>query len=419
MMNAESSTHTPEGKLDAFEGLRGLASLAVLLSHLIIAFWPVLYNPGHPLMANYPGWAQALTEGPTRVMIDGQHAVVGFFLLSGFVLSLGYFRRPTTEVLSSAAARRYLRLMLPASVSVILGYYAMKWGWMHNQRAAAHMTQLLGMPHTWLRIFYNFDPDMLSPACEAGWYTFFVGRCYYNANLWTMSVELTGSFLVYAFLALFGNLRWRVIFYIAVAVVMTFSARFFMLHFLIGVAVADVYVARERGGWRFRIPALVGLALAGLAIYIVSQKAILENYTILETKVAKSLVAESISGVILLVTTAFCPALQWVFSRRPFVLLGKLSFMLYITHLIVICSLGCYLYLKLQGEQGMSHHTAALWSSGATIAVSFGISCLMYLAVDRPSVTLGSLLYKKWFRHQAAMPTASAERPRLRLVKAA
>ena len=32
------------GKLDCFEGLRGIASLAVLLSHLVSAFWPRVWE---------------------------------------------------------------------------------------------------------------------------------------------------------------------------------------------------------------------------------------------------------------------------------------------------------------------------------------------------------------------------------------
>lgn len=399
----EAGSRANVGKLDAFEGIRGIASLAVFIGHLVIAFWPVLYNPGHPYMILYPNWVVSLAEGPTRVLIDGQFAVVLFFLLSGFVLSLGYFRHPTGDAIASGAARRYLRLMLPASVSIILAYYVMKRGWMYNQWASVHMTQLLSMPHVWLSYFYNFNPNSLSAIREAVWDTFFTGGCNYNKNLWTMSVELAGSFLVYAFVSMFGSLRYRIVYYLAVGAVLALTVRYHMLQFLLGVAVADLYAGWERGNRRFRIPAPIGIALAALAIYLVSCKP-MDHYTILGTQVAKSTCYESACALLLITTTAFCPALQWAFSCRPFVFLGKISFTLYLLHLIAICSLACYVYLKLQGKFGISHNVAGLWASAACMTATVIAAWVMYLAVDRPSIRLTSALYKRIFKVARPQP---------------
>jgi len=393
-----TSTAASEGKLDAFEGIRGLASLTVFLGHLVIAFWPVLYNPGHPLLVNYPRWAVWLAEGPTRVLIDGQYAVVLFFLLSGFVLSLGFFRNPAGDSLISGAARRYLRLMIPAATSILLACFVMKQGWMFNQWAAAHMTVTLQMPHVWLTYFFNFEPTLLSAGREAVYDQFFLGKCRYNSNLWTMSVELAGSFLVYAFVALFGRLRGRGVFYLCVGAVLILTGRYFMVQFLLGVAIADVFAIWERANRPIRIPALVGFGTAYLAFYVVGNKPIQGNYTVLGAEFPKSLCCETASGLLLVFATAFCPALQWAFSRRPFVFLGRISFTLYLVHLIAICSLACYVYLKLQVKAGMTHHQSAIVASFACIATSTSAAWILYRLVDRPSIILAGGLYKRWFK---------------------
>ncbi len=403
------------GKMDAF----GVASVSVFLGHLIIAFWPVLYCPGHPLLANYPKWAAAIADGPGRVLYDGQYAVTLFFLLSGFVLSLAHFRNPTGDALASAAARRYLRLMLPAAASILLACFVMKRGWMFNQWAAAHMTQLLAMPHQWLTYFYDFDPSFRRAAREGVWDVFVTGGCGYNKNLWTMSIELSGSFLVYAFLALFGNLRGRWVFYLAVGGLLAATGRYHMCQFLLGVAVADLYVRWEAAGGRFALPGVVGVPLALAAAYAAGTKTTTGSYTVFGAEVGKAFVQETASGLLLVATTAFCPALQRVFGCRPLVFLGKVSFTLYLLHLIAICSLACYLYLQFQGRWGLGHNAAALAASAACLGATFAAAWVMYLAVDRPSIRLAAALYKTWFRVPAPPGPGAAAVVRPRPAKAA
>jgi hypothetical protein len=90
------------GKLLHLEAVRGLAACAVVLNHLLLAFWPV--------------FAEDRSISPLlKVTYKGSFAVAVFFVLSGFVLSLSFFRTRDVRVVTSAAVRRYPRLALPVA----------------------------------------------------------------------------------------------------------------------------------------------------------------------------------------------------------------------------------------------------------------------------------------------------------------
>ena len=97
-MRAESQ------RLEYFDSIRGLAALAVLLSHSLIFAWPTTV------------WA--FIHAPfVSLAFNGKQAVVMFFVLSGYVLA-----RPYVEVKNQAARkiflpafylRRFIRIWLP------------------------------------------------------------------------------------------------------------------------------------------------------------------------------------------------------------------------------------------------------------------------------------------------------------------
>ena len=103
MIPASDHLQTSSGRprLEALDSLRGLDSLAVLLGHTL-AVCQLNSNFSHwPLINN---------------MFDGRSAVTMFFVLSGFVLTLGHVshsKRPLYLV--PFYARRITRFWLPCS----------------------------------------------------------------------------------------------------------------------------------------------------------------------------------------------------------------------------------------------------------------------------------------------------------------
>jgi len=75
-----SSKRIPE-----FDGLRGVAAIVVVVSHIVAAFMPVLYFG--PEGGTVLSWQGFFAMSPFFVMVSGSFAVFVFFVLSGFVIA--------------------------------------------------------------------------------------------------------------------------------------------------------------------------------------------------------------------------------------------------------------------------------------------------------------------------------------------
>lgn len=100
----------------ALESLRGLAALIVVIHHHLLTF-PDIYP--YPIGATgLVGW---LMYSPLHLIWAGGEAVIFFFLLSGFVLSLGVWRGEPLNM-QTFIVRRIWRIWLPFMVAVTLAW---------------------------------------------------------------------------------------------------------------------------------------------------------------------------------------------------------------------------------------------------------------------------------------------------------
>jgi peptidoglycan/LPS O-acetylase OafA/YrhL len=107
------------GRVPALDGLRGLAALVVLLHHVLLASVPQLayVYDGAPSPRGALVWL--LTYTPLHVVWAGPEAVVVFFVLSGFVLSLPVVRGRRLRP-GSYYPSRFLRLYVPVWAALAL-----------------------------------------------------------------------------------------------------------------------------------------------------------------------------------------------------------------------------------------------------------------------------------------------------------
>lgn len=320
------------------DGLRGWASVMVLLHHVLFYFvdqQEVLYP--YPLI---------------RLASAGRLWVGVFFVLSGFVLSIEYIRTRNQTLLYKMAARRYVRLAIPVSVATLLAYILLVLGMMHHQEMA---TQL---GNTWLTAFFAFPPALGDLIIFPFYDVFFDydPAHSYNPNFWTMPVEFLGSMIIFLLLLTTGNARVRWIGYaIVVAACVFFRSALFGMS--MGLILAELYaMCRKRLAWLWW-GVFIMMAVAALLIRPH------ENSPLLFDSVAVAIV----------LSVLLTPLLQKILSLPLSQFLGRISFPLYLVHMPVLCSLGASAYLQLHRMSGWSeewilHGTALITIAGSILA---------------------------------------------------
>lgn len=328
---------------DYLDGLRGWASLFVLFSHLGPVF--LLATAG-------------LTFAP--FFMDGQLAVYIFFVLSGYVLSIGFFETGNRYLLTSLALRRYPRLTVPILASCGLAFFLVQIGAMQNIPAG------LAAKSPWLEMFYNFPTSFMSMLKYSTVDVYFEATLEsYNAVLWTMQYELLGSFLVLGGLYLLDGARLRIAGYL-VALTLAFHFQSPLGAFVFGMALADLSSSMLiRRVKPYKGYSILATALLATALYIAMFRL---GFT--TTPFGLSAIAACIIGLI-----GMIPFMRQALSSPLSLWLGRISFPLYLTHLLVICSVSSWAYLGMT-KRGYTPVTASVITALLTVAVALGAAML-------------------------------------------
>jgi peptidoglycan/LPS O-acetylase OafA/YrhL len=366
MVNIPVVHETPNEVRAAFlDGMRGWAALMVLGSHLFFVF------------CNYDR-AQA-GQWFLRFPCDGTLAVYIFFVLSGFALSTQFIKSKDRGILASLALRRYLRLTVPILVSVLLAWALMSAGFMANGRAAA----LMG--NGYLASFYNFVPSFKGALSYSLWDIYFryqdVFPTSYNRVLWTMSYELYGSLLVFLLLALFGTLRSRFAIYAAFGILFCLTGQPAMVAFVFGIGLAEFYHHRAFGRLGNHAGSLALSLLLLLAGWI---------YSSFHPDYSPKPLDLPFVAMLMVFGVIINRRVRKLFETRLSLFMGHISFPLYLTHLLVICSLTSALYIAL-AAMGIGARTALFLAAAVTLPV-----CLAVARAFQPVETAGISLSKRF-----------------------
>ena len=102
----------------------------------------------------------------------------------------------------------------------------------------------------WLGHHYQFEAGFLMAIKTAVWQCFFNYNpdASYNRVLWTMEVELMGSFFLFAYLSVIGKHKARWLIYAITALVLFRLYMFWVNAFVLGTMLCDMYVKYKGGG---------------------------------------------------------------------------------------------------------------------------------------------------------------------------
>ena len=379
-------------RLRYLDGLRGLAA-AVVIDHYMISYFPAAVNIDAP--AHHAGFEQVVERTPLHLLVAGNFAVCIFFVLSGFVLSTKFFTKHNRGDLLASATKRYGRLALPVAASVMVAFVLIKLHAFHNVTLEQQTGSL------WLLRFWRSNPSFWGALYHGFAGVFTSGQSdAFNTVLWTMKIELMGSFLVIAVLLACGRWRYRAVVYALLGLIFF---RSYYVTFVAGSALCDLF------HWQAGSPALVKklkkalqkgwwLPLLLLSLYLGScpvdrLSGTLFAYVHLPFGMPVALTAHVLGAVGLTLAVLYAQPLQKFLARERLARFGDVSFSLYLTHLFVLGTFAAVAFTWLRPRT--SYGWAFLLMIGPSLALTWLVAKLFMKYIDLKAIILTNAMYGK------------------------
>lgn len=339
------------------------------------------------IASNGSSFKVLLAHSPLNLFMNGHFAVCVFLVISGYVLSWSYKQSNNTEIIQQHVVKRYFRLALPVLGICLFIKLLFVTGTIEAAKYPQHIKELsFGSK--------EFSHHLNLPEIiKASLFSVpLVGNSNMLSVLWTIRIEFLGALCIFAFLFLSHN-RKRKIFY---ALVFVFVLIYFSYHYvalLLAGSVICIYEEKIRQvlkpWWVKIILFIIGIFLAGITeikaaipytIYAFTQKLPFNAYYYFH----------DVGAVLVFLCFITSLKVRSLFSFKPIVRFGKLTFSVYLVHLPVMYCVGSRLMWITKGSVNpMILLFTCLVSS---LLVSF----VFYKLVDKPSI-----VFSKWFAKRA------------------
>ena len=334
----------------------------------------------------------------TFFLFNGTGAVNFFFVLSGFVLCREYFRTGDVNKLKIAVFKRYPRLVGPVLCTTIVSWLLFHFNLYYFYDAS----RVSGSP--WLASFASsgwtpeFHPS-LTGALNQGISTFFTGHSSYNSNLWTMKPEFMGSMVIFMISAfIFAIISFENL--VVSLVLFSIWGLFFYIHlfpFILGVFLS-AYVLK----YEIKITFPISITLILIGVYLLGYSIPERDYYWVSYFIDKGFAREdlvtiinSLGSLLLIFAIISNRTIYGVLNKSSFSYLGRLSFPLYLTHTLVICSFSSFMYIFLQ-DQIFNNNFLLQFLFFSTLVVSIMVS-IPFVLFDEIWVKKINYIFKRKF----------------------
>jgi peptidoglycan/LPS O-acetylase OafA/YrhL len=382
------------GKVMYLDGIRGMAALCVFFHHFTLAFYPAYYTHV-AAQTHLNGLELAYGESVFRFLTCGSFCVHIFFILSGYVLSRKYMRENDLNIIVSSAQKRYLRLFIPVGTTLVIAYLLMVGGLYYNRSVAA-----ITYSHEWLGDFWTFANPTIVFLKSFFYQTMFHGQNLLDTTLWTMSIELYGSMLVFALLALTHNTRSKGLSFVLMGIALILMNKTLYTCFVLGISFNYLERNPPKMNPAVRFAVTTFLLVVGCILGSYSQH--VNTGSIFDKLPATFMAARNTfhiaGGYFVILSVVLSPRLQSFFSTTALRFLGHISFSLYLLHCLIIGSFSCYIFLKLYEPLGYNAAVGIVFV--LTTVLVFVLSHLMANHVDLKGVALAGKYYNRLFRQK-------------------
>jgi peptidoglycan/LPS O-acetylase OafA/YrhL len=369
------------------DSLRGIAAVSVIISHILLI---------------YPMWSNGLFDySPLYLFRAGHEAVIFFFILSGFVLSLAFSgdRQPDYK---GYITRRFFRIYIPYAVAMIIVFFT----------CYAFSVDGFNNASNWLSGKWN-EPATITTIIQ---HLLLLGKfstTEYNPIVWSLTQEMRISLIFPLIMILVKKLDWKVLFVgfmfsvlsginniilleNKVGYYMSFTDTLhFILMFLIGAILATHRNVLVEKYTNLSPVKKLTLIIVGVLCYCYSRIAsLLAVYLGLESFSKFMLVVSdwgiAIGASIFIVAALSRGRLSTFLLKKPILYLGKISYSLYLFHLPVLFTAFFFLSNRLATE---------VIFLIATVSILL-VSSISYYFVEKPTIQLGKKISQRHKRNK-------------------
>lgn len=366
-------------KINSAESIRGLACMAVVLSHLSLTFTPFLHNfertatSGNAII----DW---IHHSPFGFLYSGTGAVFVFFVLSGYVLSYAILSKNDIPLkIKAMSLKRYPRLAIPAGISCLVAFAILS--------IPIDTSNILG---NWMQKYGASNATIFDALYEGFLGSFIFGYINTNWVLWTMQIELIGSFVLFALLYIY-HINQKLFIPVAIISPLPFA--------LISPVVALGIYAFIFGIFIYlygrRIPTIISAGLLIIGLYFSGINSTSNSYalftSILGTKT--SILLNFAAGICIVYSILMNEKLSKILDKKPLVRLGTLSFSIYLLHipLIYLVAVPSFNFIL---DLSNSYATSAILSSIILITTTLLLSHFYSKYIDQLSIKVANRIEK-------------------------
>ena len=356
-------------RIEYLDSLRGLAALAVVAFHLVEGY-------------GLPSEIRFLDHTPLQSLWDGKASVRLFFVLSGFVLALKYFRSPKGMAGFSYlgyATSRVFRIMPLFIVVLLLSVLARNYFFFHYPTIPAQTP--------WFADFWKSPVSVKSLLQES----LLVIRIPFESSQrmipqdWTLTEELKQSMLVPVLV--FVALRSQFLLLVTMTLFTVWKPGHALLDFYLGVVVAQNLPYLKRKWQTMHLATKLGVLAVAVLLYSVC------SYRIDDPALRRQLVG--LGSVLIIIITAASVRVQNALNVPVLSFLGKISYGLYLTHFIFLLCLTPHCVYLLNQVSLVDGYSTRLVALLLMIASTILLSFALYQLIELPFIRWGKTTFTK------------------------
>ena len=325
-------------RINYLNGLRGILAIIVFIHHFFYLFAPDFIFGGSydQFLAGKWTASRIIAYSPLNILYNPGAAINFFFLLSGYVQSLHYFKTKDLLFIQRSFLKRYFRLVLPTLFVVMLVFIFHKMNLINK-----NIFPYNNLNAEWIK---SMLPDNLGffAAFKYGVACFFNGNAAYYQVLWTMPVELYNSLMVLIMMMVTHGLKNNMtLFLFCLLIQLVLLQSFYSVSFTIGLIISRLEVESQKFRGIFSNKTIKWIFLV-VGLYFSSYPALQATKQLLHHRcICSFLFFDSIPHVIsYVIGTIPCffivivssQRIKNIFSKSIFLFFGNISFMFYLIH---------------------------------------------------------------------------------------